>query len=216
MTNFWFCEVGPGWKPDAEALAEDTRHNLELRRQRVAHQAAQAQARAHGHGIAHPEAMQAAYDSMYPMLGWVPSNNPFERHWQVVPLRAAATASDPSSSSSSPSPSSSPSAAAATTASVDVDMSAVPWLSGREPLAIRLGWPLFGIPYSPADTCCVSTPSHAHATPTNTVSLLPLCVCAYHRLRCVCHAADCGRSGWAWRLHSRELPTVFEDVRAAS
>ena len=24
------------------------------------------------------------------MLGWVPSNNPFETQWQVVPLRAAA------------------------------------------------------------------------------------------------------------------------------
>jgi hypothetical protein len=142
MTNFWFCEVGPGWKPDAEALAEDTRHNLELRRQRVAHQAAQAQARAHGHGIAHPEAMQAAYDSMYPMLGWVPSNNPFERQWQVVPLRAPAAAAVEGKADK------------ADTTSVDVDMGAAPWLAGREPLAIRLGWPLFGIPYSPADTCC--------------------------------------------------------------
>jgi hypothetical protein len=43
---------------------------------------------------------------------------------------------------------------AAATAAVEVDMSAAPWLAGREPLAIRLGWPLFGIPYSPADTCC--------------------------------------------------------------
>ena len=105
----------------AEALAEDVRHNLELRRQQ---NMAQAQL-----GVVDKEVA-------YPMLGWVPSNNPFERQWQVVPLRATSADS------------------AAVTAAVDVDMSIVPWLSGRDPLAIRLGWPLFGIPYSPADTCC--------------------------------------------------------------
>ena len=106
----------------AEALVEDARHNLELRRQQ--------------------EAQELGVDKVaYPMLGWVPSNNPYERQWQVVPLRAASAGDEDE-------------ADRATVTAVDVDMSGVPWLSGRELLAIRLGWPLFGIPYSPADTCC--------------------------------------------------------------
>ena len=100
----------------AEALAEDARHNLELRRQQQQKQAQEQMLLGDG----------ADGADKYPMLGWVPSNNPFEQQWQVVPLRAASGGDDVDEEADS-------------AVTVDVDMSA-PWLSGREPLAIRLAW----------------------------------------------------------------------------
>ena len=122
----------------AEVLEEDARHNLELQRQQQQQQQ-QLLGLSDGGGTNKIDTMA------YPMLGWVPSNNPYEKQWQVVPLRAASSSDEDDTVT-----------VGGSAVTVDVDMSAAPWLSGREPLAIRLGWPLFGIPYSPADTCCPS------------------------------------------------------------
>jgi hypothetical protein len=66
------------------------------------------------------------------MLGWVPSNCPFESQWTPAPLK--------------PSPSGAKGEAI-------VDMSG-PHLAGKQPLAVRLGWPMFGHAYHNCDTCC--------------------------------------------------------------
>ena len=73
MQAFWFCEVGPGWKPSAGEMAA-------LTAQRVAEHARRTDA---GLGLPSPE----------PRLGWVPSPNPFLAHWHPAPLKQATATS---------------------------------------------------------------------------------------------------------------------------
>ena len=126
MKSSWYCEVGPGWKPSAEAVAEDA-HNRREHQTQLQHQQQLHRGHPHTNGRLHGHSGAV----QFPMLGWVPSPCPFVRQWRPAPLRAIGG---------------SPGA-------VSVDMGA-PLLAGLTPLAVRLAWPLFDIAYNPADTCC--------------------------------------------------------------
>ena len=128
------------------------------------------------------------------MLGWVPSNNPFERQWQVVPLRAAAVEEDEAADSAS----ASVQVRAYSTNKTSVNLSHA-WFPGcqrqrrrrhrQRPLALR-----------------------ARATRDSA------------RLASVWHTIQPGghllpereRPSWSRSLHRRELSVVLEDVGAAS
>lgn len=126
QSSVWYCEVGPGWKPPLQQVAAEARRRQQERRAEASIM----------------EAMRPSGGAEllpHSQLGWVPSSCPFERQWSPVPLRATASAGH--------------AAGGKPATTVEVDLSG-PDLQGRVPIAVRLAWPLFGIPYSPSDTCC--------------------------------------------------------------
>lgn len=83
LEAFWYCEVGPGWKPPpAEILTEQESRRL------AAEATTAASALADGFGLG--EFLDAVAETqVHPLLGWVPSAAPCMRQWLPAPLKAA-------------------------------------------------------------------------------------------------------------------------------
>ena len=123
-------QVGPGWKPSAEQL--ESSHILAQQNPALRGPAASGGLARAATPVPPDETAAVGSDDGRTMLGWVPSNNPFEQDWTPAPLKPSASG---------------------VKGEVEVDLTG-PRLAGKEPLAVRLGWPMFGHAYHDCDTCC--------------------------------------------------------------
>lgn len=123
----WYCEVGPGWKPDAVTVAAEQERRRWVRDQLEAQQEEQG---ADG-GAEHEQSQMLVKGLQFgpSELGWVPPANPYVSIWRPAPLVAASTAS-----------------------SVQVDLTG-PALKGLQPVSVRYAWVLF-VRVGGGDTCC--------------------------------------------------------------
>jgi hypothetical protein len=67
--SFWYCEVGPGWKPSPAQIAAEKARRIAERRASI------------------------KWSTAVPHLGWVPSPNPFMMQWHPAPLKMATATS---------------------------------------------------------------------------------------------------------------------------
>eukprot|EP01050_Picozoa_sp_SAG11_P022212 SAG11_NODE_4143_length_2042_cov_1.680391_2_plen_300_part_00 len=123
---WWYCEVGPGYKPPPATIARERRERqlLTAARKRQAEQLIR--------GEMWSEQEESELIARVGVgTSWVPEANVFQHQWQTATLK-------PSSGG---------------TNELVVDLSN---LAGQTPLAIRLAWTLFDAPDQSADTCCPS------------------------------------------------------------
>ena len=73
MHAFWYCEVGPGWKPSPAEIAAEAAQRLAEHRASVE--------------------VPPAEPKPEPKLGWVPGSNPFRLQWHPAPLKKATATS---------------------------------------------------------------------------------------------------------------------------
>ena len=109
-------QVGPGWKPSAEQL--ESSHILAQQNPALRGPAASGGLARAATPVPPDETAAVGSDDGRTMLGWVPSNNPFEQDWTPAPLKPSASGIK---------------------GEVEVDLTG-PRLARKEPLAVRLGW----------------------------------------------------------------------------
>ena len=147
---WWYCEVGPGFKPPPETIRRERRERqalLTFNRRRRRHALAEAAAMtSQGQHAASTTSMSDTH-ALLPKefqegelivgagvrVGRVPEANPFQHQWQPTPLILGGDQSK-----------------------VTIDLSP---LNKQKPLAVRLAWVLFDAPDQSADTCCPSADS---------------------------------------------------------
>jgi hypothetical protein len=157
LKGFWYCEVGPGWKPPPEAVAAERRSRI-LAQQHWKERGGDLDMVAAGQGQG---AHSRNRERDEPMLGWVPPVAPCINQWKPAPLKPLAVTDTlmAGSTDARSSASSDGSTRVVSSMMLAVDLTHTE-MKGRTPLAIRLGWPL-GMHHGLSYTCCPTAALHA-------------------------------------------------------